>query len=215
MIWLGFGLAVTRIRRPYELTLILWVIVSLVLGSVVILGARNAHRILLMTPAVFVLGGVLVARASELMRATPTQRVAWLVAPLGTTLALWLLAANVAIYFYDFVPREESAESTLMARQMQQDPGRYQIYLMTQPRFDTKHGSIQYVAHGIPAQDLTSAANFRGPPTDGRGLLVLALEQHLNDLKAIEARVPGGQEERINAPNGRLLFLVYRVPPVR
>jgi 4-amino-4-deoxy-L-arabinose transferase-like glycosyltransferase len=41
MIWLGFGLALTRIRRYHELALVLWAVVSLVLGSIVILGARN------------------------------------------------------------------------------------------------------------------------------------------------------------------------------
>jgi hypothetical protein len=166
-----------------------------------------------MTPAAYVLGGVLIARVYELVRLTPLHRATWLVAPLGTTLALWLLSANVATYFYDFGPRQENAESTLMAREMQQDPGRYQIYLLAQPRFDVKHGSIQYVAHGSQAQDLTSVADFRGPPADGRGVLILALEQHLNELRALEARLPGGTETTVNAPNGRIMYVAYRVPP--
>jgi hypothetical protein len=184
-----------------------------VLGSVFILGARNGHRILIMTPAAFLLGGVLVARVVELVRLTPLRQAAWLVAPLGTSLALWLLSANVATYFYDFVPRDQDAEPAMMAREMVADPRPYHIYLMSQGRFDSRHGSIAYIAHGRQITDLVSAADFKPPPGDGQGVLVLALENHLNDLRAIELRVPGGEEQRVTAPTGRLLFIMYRRPP--
>jgi hypothetical protein len=191
-----------------------WLGFGLFFGSVVTLGAMNGHRILIVTPAAFLLGGVFVARLWEIVRSTPMLRAEWLAVPVGTTLALWLLAVNVSFYFYNFVPRAENAESTLMAREMRHEPDRYQVYFLTDPRYDPNHGSVRYVAYGLQAEHLRRAADFR-PPDDGRGVLVLALENHVEDLKAIEARVPGGEERRVTAPTGRLLYYSYRVPPSR
>jgi hypothetical protein len=61
----------------------------------------------------------------------------------------------------------------------------------------------------------TSADDFKPPPADGRGVLIFALENHLADLKAIESRTPGGEERRVMAPDGRLLYTAYQVPPTR
>jgi 4-amino-4-deoxy-L-arabinose transferase-like glycosyltransferase len=213
MMWLGLAMVVLRIRRYHELALVLWIVITLVLGSVFILGARNGHRILIMTPAAFLLGGVLVARGFELIGKTPLRQATWLVAPAGTSLALWLLASNVATYFYDFVPRDQDAEPAMMAREMVSDRRPYHIYLMSQGRFDSRHGAVAYITHGLQITDLASAADFKPPPHDGQGVLVVILENHLNDLRVIEARVPGGTEQRVTAPTGRLMYIVYRVPP--
>ena len=37
----------------------------------------------------------------------------------------------------------------------------------------------------------------------------------MNQLKAIEARLPGGEERPVTAPNGRVLYFEYEVPPTR
>jgi 4-amino-4-deoxy-L-arabinose transferase-like glycosyltransferase len=214
LIWLGLGAAASRIWRFHELAVLTWFAIGLFFGSVVTLGAENGHRILIMTPAAFLLGGIALARAKDVLDATSLRRYGWLAAPLGTTLALWLLAANVAMYFYEYVPRDENAESTLMAREMRVAPEQYRYYFLTDPRFDPNHGSVRYVAYGIDADNLKSADDFK-PPTDGRGVLIFALEHRLADLKTIEARLPGGEETRVNAPNGRLLYVQYRLPPTR
>jgi hypothetical protein len=212
LMWLGFGVLITRIRRYHELSLLVWIVITLLLGSVFILGARNGQRILIMTPAAFLLGGVLVARAHDMLRRVPLRSAAWLVVPAGTTLALWTLSANVTTYFYDFVPRDENAEMALTARESERDAGQYHVYFLTWPRFDTKHGAVTYIAYASKPTDLNTAADFK-PPNDGLGVMVIAMEQHLPQLRIIEARMPGGQEQQVFAPTGRLLYTYYRVPP--
>jgi len=96
---------------------------------------------------------------------------------------------------------------------MRRDPGRYHIYLLTLPNFNSKQMTIGYLTDGMPAQDLQRAADFQAPPSDGQGVLVIAMPQQLDDLRAIKARVPGGQEQSVRAPTGRPLIYVYRVPP--
>jgi hypothetical protein len=215
LIWLGIGAAVTRIRRYHEAALLVWFSLGLFFGSVTTLGAQNGHRIVIMLPAAYLLCGVALARSWEVFRATPLRRAEWLAVPAGTTLALWALAANVVIYFFDYAPRAENAASTYMARTMRQERDRYRYYFLTDPHFDPNHGSVRYVAYGVQAENLKRADDFTLPPADGRGVLVFAVDNHLNDLKAIAARLPGGEERRVTAPNGRVLYVAYDVPPTR
>jgi len=102
LIWLGLGAAVSRLRRYHESALLVWFGLGLVFGSVFTVGAEHGHRILIVTPAAFLLGGVALARAWVVLRATPVGRANWLAAPAGTTLALWVLAANVVMYFFGY-----------------------------------------------------------------------------------------------------------------
>jgi hypothetical protein len=95
------------------------------------------------------------------------------------------------------------------------EPGRHHTYLLANPIFDTKHGSWVFITRGAdpPPVNLVTAADFRPPPDDGRGVAIIALENRLADLRAIQARLPGGTERRVTAQNGRTVYYVYRVPP--
>ena len=213
LIWLGLGAALARVTRYHEAALLVWFALGLFFGSVATLGAQNAHRVVIMLPVVYLLGGVALARFWELLHGTRLGRAEWLAVPAGTTLALWALAANVVIYFFEYAPRAESASSTYMAREMRERRDRYRYYFLTAPHFDPNHGSVRYVAYGIPADLLKTADDFTQPPDDGRGILIFALDNRIQDLKAIEGRLPGGEERQVTAPNGRVLYVAYDVPP--
>ena len=204
LIWLGLGAMLSRIRRYHEAALFLWFALGMFFGSTLTMGATSGQRTLIMMTAVYLAGGVFVARLWELLQASSLRRADWLAVPVGTTLALWLLAANVSTYFYDFAGRAESGEASLMAREMLIEPDKYRVYFLTSPRYDPNHGSVLYIAYGIPATNLAKPglADFEPPPDDGRGILVLALDHRQNDLRVLEDRYPGGIEHRINAPTG-------------
>jgi 4-amino-4-deoxy-L-arabinose transferase-like glycosyltransferase len=213
LIWLGLGAALARFRRFHEAAGLIWLGLGTLFATVMTVGASSGQRLLIVTPVLFLLGGIFVARILRLLQQTSTRPAEWLVVPIGTTAALWLLAANVATYFYEYVPRAESAEATGMAREMLVEPGRYRVYFLTQPRYDSHYGAIRYIAYGVEATNLNTMADFQMPPDDGKGVLLLALDHRLDDLRTLEARIPGGTETRVNAPLGHLLYLVYRVPP--
>jgi 4-amino-4-deoxy-L-arabinose transferase-like glycosyltransferase len=215
LIWLGLGAALSRPRRFHEALALLWFGLGLLFSSVLTLGAQSGQRMLIVTPAAFLFGGILFGRVWELMRGLPMGRIGGLVVPAGTTLALWLLAANVTTYFYEYAPRGELAEQAAVAREIADDGGKYHVYFLTSPLFDPNHDAIKFIARGVPAINLRRAADFTPPPADGLGLKFIVLEDHLPDLRAIEAQIPPGEERRVNAGNGRLMFIVYTVPPVR
>lgn len=215
LLWLGLGAALSRLRRFHEAVLLVWLGFGLVFGSAVTVGAEGGHRILIMTPAAFLLGGVALTRVWELARATPLRRADWLAAPAGTALALWLLAANVVIYFFEYTPRVERAESTYMARELRERGSGYRYYFLTTPHFEPSIQSVRYVANQLEAVNLNSPDEFKAPPADGRGILLLALPDRRDDLRAIEGQLTGGEERAVTAPNGRLLYVAYEVPPPR
>jgi 4-amino-4-deoxy-L-arabinose transferase-like glycosyltransferase len=213
MVWLGLGAALSRATRFHELALLLWFGLGLFFGSALTLGAISGQRILIMTTAAYLLGGVLVARIWDLLAASSAWRIQWLTVPIGTSMALWLLAANVTTYFYEYAPRAELADQAEVARALTEEPGRYHAYFLTDPQFDPNHGAIRFIARGIPVTNLKRAADFTAPPADELGIMLIAIEPRLADLREIEGRLAGGAETRVTAPNGRLIFVVYRVPP--
>ena len=71
------------------------------------------------------------------------------------------------------------------------------------------------VAGQLKAENVKNVDEFKAPPSDGQGVLILALPNHRDDLRAIEPQVPGGEERDVLAPNGRLLYHVYEVMPTR
>lgn len=213
LLWLGLGAALSRLRRFHEAALLVWLGFGLLFGSAVTVGAESGHRILIMTPAAFLLGGLALARARDLARATLLQKADWLAALAGMALVLWLLAANVVTYFFEYTPRVERAEPTYMARELRERGSGYRFYFLTTPQYEPSLGSVRYVANQIVAANVTSPDEFKAPPADGRGILLLALPDRRDDLRAIEGQLPGGEEREVTAPNGRLLYFVYEVLP--
>ncbi len=215
LIWLGLGATLAHWRRYHEAALLLWFGLGLWFGSVMTRGAFSGQRILVMVAAGQLMAGVLVVRLYALLQRLPSHRLEWLAVPLGTTAALWLLSVNVTIYFYEYAGRGESAEQAEVAREIVKDSESYHIYFLTSPAFDPNHGAIRFLARGVPATNLQRASDFKRPPPDGRGIKLIVLENHRDDLRAIQPMLPPGEERRVNAGNGRLMFTVYTVPPGR
>lgn len=212
LIWLGLGAALTRPWRYHESTVLLWFGLGLIFSSVLTLGAHSGQRILIVTAAGFLLGGVFVARVLELLRGLPAGRIDWLALPAGTTLALWLLAANVSIYFFDYAPRGEFAEHAEAAREVVKAGDRFHVFFLTEPHFDPNHGAIRFIARDRQITSLKHAGDFRMPPADGRDIMLIVLESRRDDLLAIQAQLPGGTERHVITPNGRHLLTVYEAP---
>ena len=175
--------------------------------------APSGQRLLIMVTTVYLFGGLLVARAWQLVRGSGLARQAWLAVPVGASLALLLLSTNVTIYFKDYASRTANLQATVVAHELIRDPAQYHAYLLTDPVFFPNHGAVRFIARDIPIENLKGAADFKPPPADGRGVVVVALQHRLEDLKAIESRVPGGAETTFYDPVGRLIYIAYRVPP--
>ena len=133
LIWLGLGAVLGRFGRYHEVALLVWLGFGVVFGSAVTIGGQNGNRILIIVPAVCLLGGVALARVRALLSRMPLRGADRLVAPVATALALWLLAANVVIYFIEYAPRVERAESTSLAGELHARGDEHHFHFLTDP----------------------------------------------------------------------------------
>lgn len=207
LFWLGLGLVLTRLRRFHEIAILVWLGLGLLFGGILTRDAPNAPRLLMLVPAVFLLGGGLLQQSGRLLARYPHKLK---VAAFGLILALAGFL-NLKIYFYDFVsdlpPR--NFESDSIARQIKTAGPAENIFLLGQPHLSVKYGTIRFLA-GDTAADLAGSTEV--PALDDRGLLVIALPDQVNNLKAIEQRIPGGKLwTQVNQRNDPI-YTVYHVP---
>jgi hypothetical protein len=207
LFWLGLGLALTRLRRFHEMAILIWLGMGLLFGGILTNDAPNAPRLLIVIPAVFLLGGVLLHQAGKLLSLYPQKLK---VLTLGLVLALTGFL-NLKIYFHDFgsdlPPRNLVSDS--IAREIKAAGPVDDVFLLGQPHLSVKYGTIHFLA-GDTAADLVDAADIPAP--NGRGLLVIALPDQTENLETIEQRIPGGVVwTRVNQRNDPI-YTVYHVP---
>jgi hypothetical protein len=207
LFWLGLGLALTRLRRFHEIAVLIWLGLGLLFGGILTNDAPNAPRLLIVIPGVFLLGGILLQQAGRSLSLYPQK---FKVLALGLVLALAGFL-NLKIYFHDFVsdlpPR--NLDSDTIAREIKAAAPGDDVFLMGQPHLSVKYGTIHFLA-GDTAADLADAAAIPAP--NGRGLLVIALPDQVDNLETIEQRIPGGVSwTRVNQRN-EPVYTVYHVP---
>jgi 4-amino-4-deoxy-L-arabinose transferase-like glycosyltransferase len=207
LFWLGFGLALTRLRRFQEIAVLTWLGLGLLFGGILTNDAPNAPRLLIVIPVVFLLGGILLQKAGKLLSLYPQK---FKVLALGLILALTGFF-NLKIYFHDFAsnlpPNNFTSDS--IAREIKTAEPTDDVFLLGLPHLSVKYGTIQFLA-GDNAVDLADPADI--PALNGRGLLVIALPDQVDSLEAIEQRIPGGiLWSRVNQRNDPM-YTMYHVP---
>ncbi len=213
LLWLGLGAALTRVRRYHELALLLWFGLGVVFAGILTIDSPNAPRLIVMVPSVYLLGGVFVHRARQLLTEVVRMRLGGMGALiLGVGMVLTLLA-NVHLYFVDYARQAPNLAPIMVAREMSVEPERYQAYLMGSPILFVEHGVIRFVARRAYARNLDDPNALPAPDFQEKGLLVIALAHRVSELKAIEARFPGGVTTSYSDPLGRLIYVAYRIPP--
>jgi hypothetical protein len=207
LFWLGLGLVLTRLRRFQEIAVLIWLGLALLFGGILTTDAPNAPRLLIVIPAVFLLGGILLQQAGRLLSLYP-QKLKVLALSLILALTGFL---NFKVYFYDFVSDlpARNFEGDSIAREIKTAGPADDVFLLGQPHLSVKYGTIHFLA-GDTAADLADSANV--PTPNGRGLRVIALPDQVDDLEAIERLIPGGESwTRVNQRNDPV-YTVYHVP---
>lgn len=207
MFWLGLGVVLARAGRYHEFSLLIWLGLGIFIGGVLTNDAPNSPRLLIVTPAVFLLGGVLIQRVGGLLSSYPKAlRYLLLVSILALTGYL-----NFKIYFIDFA--QNFPPSNLVADSIARDFGKvgddYLVYLAGQPHLYAKYGTIHFLA-GDDVEDLDNVAAI--PPLNGKGLLVIALPNQTETLEDIKNHIPGGTSvDRVNGDNFPI-YTIYEIP---
>lgn len=213
LLWLGFGVALARLRRYHEFALLVWFVFGIALAGLITNYAPNAPRLIMMVPVVFILGGVFVARAWQLLLAATQSRLR----PLGVS--AWCLTAalvlllNYNTYFVRYARHAAGLAPTMLAHEMAKEPERYVSYALVRPVMFADYGTIRFVAHRAEVHNLEQIDDLPPPDTQTKGTLVVALPHRVEELRAISARYPGGLWSEHPDPLGRPIFYSYRIAP--
>lgn len=213
LLWLGVGVALTRARRYHEFAALVWLGLGIILGGVFTIDAPSAQRLLIVIPAVYLLGGICVARSWQLITKLTRVQLRLAALPLLAIAAGWGLLTNYTIYFGEYARLASGSHPIVIARELLKQPQPYEAYLMSTPVMFPDHGTIKFAADGIPLHNLETVDELPPPGLSTKSTLIIALAHRVNDLKAIETRYPGGVETTYKDALDRIVYVTYRIEP--
>ncbi|HMO30921.1 glycosyltransferase family 39 protein [Enterovirga sp.] len=200
------GLTVLVLSRGQARALLLaWLGSGLLLAGLLTIDQPNGPRLLVLTPAIALVGAIGVASVRDRICAIVGPRWAALVAVLfaGSVLAL-----NVDIYFRRFPASAGGVLPTLLGRAII-DEGPRVAFLLGQPHIFGAHGTIRFLTAGRDVRDFRDAAEIAEALRTGGKVLLLALPNRLDDLRGLEARFPGGVRTEHRDQHGRIICVAY------
>ncbi|HSH80319.1 MAG TPA: glycosyltransferase family 39 protein [Herpetosiphonaceae bacterium] len=213
LFWLGLLAALAYIRRYHDRALLAWLGLGVLLAGVLTLDPPSAQRLVLIVPAVCLLGGVFVNRVWHMVlrgRLPRWQQVAPLVVAAAVTLAL-----NVHTYFVDYPRITDGLVPITIAREMMAEPRSETVFFAGPPRMYANHGTIQFVAGAADPQELNNINQVVVAHQAGKGVLVVAVPERAAELDAIQQQIPGGTRTTHTDVLGRMICTAYRIPPER
>ena len=216
---LGVGLALARWREVRYQVLLVWIGLTVLFGGWLLKSPPHYQRYLIAAPAVCLLIGraavVVLRRMARLWGWRPAVR-RWLVAFLAVT----LLAINAGYYFVVYVPggafafdRNTEIADRAARLMVELGPDYHTYFFCTSMRLGG-FNSVRFLAPRANWMDVVES-----PPTDwtfveeGRGAHFILLPEREDELPLLQERFPDGEEREVNGRDGRILFIVYQVPP--
>lgn len=206
LFWLGLALALTRLFRLPEVTVLLVFGLGLLFGGVLTIDAPNAPRLLIVMPAVALLAALVLWRAHQLLSTYPQWAKALLLVGVFALTAM----LNTRIYFADFersLPIGNLGVDSI-AREIRSAGDADGIYLLGQPILYANYGTLQFLG-GETVQDLAGLDDVASSP--GTDLLFIALPSQDETLAAVKQRWPGGRSLTHRSDQEVPLFNTYRV----
>jgi hypothetical protein len=214
LFWIGLVVAVVGIRRWSNRMLLAWWGLGLLIGGVLTRDAPNAPRLLVIVPAVCLLGGVAAQYAwAWLHRARLWQ--AWHIAPFAVVVAALTLAINIDTYFITYARSAGGLVPITAAREMIAAPRADAVLFLGPPYVYAAHGTIQFVAGAVEPQDFEGAEQVVALRENGQRVLLVAVPERAAELDALAQQFPGGSRTTRVDSLGRLIGAAYRFPPVR
>ena len=208
---LGVGWCLARLRNPKSFTLLVWLTLVLVLGGVLTNDPPFWPHLIVVLPAVAVLGALAAERAWDGL-ARPMGRVGqWGIGALLVAALVYTGIHNWQAY-YDYV-RDNAGERVRIIRYVNSLPAGYQVRLVT-TSISWGDREFQFLARGVAGQDLLPDRLRSDPQPCGDAPIVFILTHDYVDLEPLlQARCPGGQSRQHKEPKGWLSFISYRLGP--
>lgn len=216
---LGVGLALARWWEVRYQVLLAWIGLTILFGGWLLKSPPHYQRYLIAAPAVCLLIGqaavVTLRRMARLWGWRPSLR-----RQLVALLAVTLLAVNAGYYFVVYVPGgafafDRNTEIADRAARLMVELGPdYRTYFFCTSMRLGGFNSVRFLAPRADWMDVVES-----PPTDwtfveeGRGAHFIILPEREDELPLLRERFPDGEEREVDGRDGRILFIVYQVPP--
>ena len=215
LFWLGLGLVLAKVRRYHEFALVTWFGVGVFLAGVITNDAPNGPRLIVVVPAVYLIGGVFVQNAHQFgakFWPARSRRVGVLALSLIAAGTLYL---NFTTYFVHYKQQRPNLAQVYIAQEMADNATDYRSYLLGAPNLYVNYGTIRFMAVAAEKYDLAEPDEFTeilAQQSTDKGALLIALPQHVSDLEEIEKRFPHGTRSTRQDPHGTLFYVTYQIP---
>jgi 4-amino-4-deoxy-L-arabinose transferase-like glycosyltransferase len=208
----AYGLWHWRERRYFFL--LLWPLLTLLLGSAFTIGAPNGSRTVGAIPGLLLWAGVgldLVWRQTETV-----LRGRWRAALLPVALALFLLVGYVNINIYRQYVSDPSLWSSfagpqvVVANYLKTAGPNTKVYFLANPAINQYNKVMKFISGGFQGQDFWDAAGLV-PIQETTGQDVLYYLPNAALLPSLQWFYPQGVAETVKDPFGRDSFVAFRV----
>jgi uncharacterized membrane protein YobD (UPF0266 family) len=223
LFWLGLGVVGARLKRLPDFVLFTWFWTGILFGGLLTVGQPNGPRLLMVTPTVYLMGGVFSQLSWSKIRAFASRREFNLSRISAACLVLLaaaltgILVFNVYQYFFVYPDSGYRTLGISIASDIAEEAPANHIFLIGDGYIFSNYGTIRFFANGAKVTDLTKIDDLPSPSDDGKGITVFAVGKHMEELKDLPTRYPKGSWSKFKylgdyAP-GYLEFHIDRMPP--
>jgi Dolichyl-phosphate-mannose-protein mannosyltransferase len=205
----GLGVALLRLRDVRIFSLLMWVVLTLVLGGVLTYDPPFWPHLNIALPAVMLIAAI---GADSLISAWPEHAARWvrpsLQALLGLAIA-WTALHHWSIY-YEYT-RDNAGPRHRMASYIDTLPTGYQV-IMVSDEYTPENFAFRFFVRDVPMENRAADDLAGAPPALDRPLLFIL---HRNEalIPTLTAAYPGGELLRHTNSAGVEQFMTYRVAP--
>ncbi len=218
----GLVVALVQARRPARGLLLLWFFALVILGWTLTENPPSSQRGVGVVPVVAILAAMglveMVGMVQQLLGRTIRQR--WVGRAFLALLLAVIAIANLVFYFGIYSPRRvygnPTAEiSDVLCDALEGEPAVEPVYFDGAPAMYWDFGATAFRLRAVEGRDWAPEEGFEGIDLS-RGALFVVLAERLDDLTQIQAAFPSGSATPFYSQvDGRLLFVLYRVPARR
>ncbi len=242
LFWLGLGVVFARPRRLPEMALILWYVFGTIIGGVITNNAPSGTRLLIVTPMVFITGGVFMQRTWNILndflnklflhrkvslhlqldsyRVFTIQNklsnirsfLIWLSALMTFGLSAVVLGINI-YYYFGVYPKSMNILPITITKEIILDAPSDHVYILGHGDIYANHGTIRFLAGVEAAIDLKSIDDLPALVKDGKGITILVTYSNFDKINSIKSRYPEGiMTNKYIRRN--LIYMKYQIPPL-
>jgi hypothetical protein len=196
--WLGLGVVGVQLNRFPDFVLFTWFWAGMAFAGLFTIDQPYGARLLMITPSLYLIGGVFLQfiwdkiNKFTFMNGFNAFRSLVLRSILLSVLLMGILIFDTYQYFFVFADAEALTLSISLARDIAKEAPLNHVFLMGEGYIYANHGTIRFYTGGNKVVDLFKIDNLPPLVHDGKGIVVIGVGRHVEELKLIQARYPNG-----------------------